>query len=717
MKRRLFSHMLNFVILLSFFLPMIEPVNIFHASSHKKPSSNLVNAQVDSRLPWQSSGVFVQANEIISLQVVDGQWTDWIGGVPYNNGIGWDYICTDYFPYDECVEPMPDERKGSLIGKIGNDLFAIGSGTSYTAQLGGELYLRINDDDNGLWDNDGILTVKIYSSVNVTQSPAYLPLILSNYGELPPIILETTEVLTDQTTSQISSISEDGSIFTFSAMTSELESVDIGDVIVGDTSAAAPNGFLRKVTNISSPGGQVVVNTVPTSLEDTIQQGTISFSKQLTPADIESITAKQGVTLLNIAGPMVDDRLHFEIKDVVLYDNDGNYNTTEDQIKANGEFELAPDIDFDVTYRNRMLQNWQFVLNVEETTKLDFNIEVEALSLELVYEIARLRLGTVTVFVGLVPVVFVIEMPIYLQAEGDVSVGITTSVTQQANLSAGLRYEQGDRSPISSLTNDFIWKPPTPSVKADFKGYINPPISLLLYGVAGPFAAANPFMELKVDIYSVPWWELYGGIEATVGVKAEVLGHSLGDHTEVVIGYRILLAQATSVGTETPTHTPTLTRTPTPTGTATPTSTPTLIKTATKTPTPTATPTTPVIVQVDSRLPWQSSGVFVQANEIISLQVVDGQWTDWIGVVPYNNGTGWDYICTDYLPYDDCVEPMPDERKGSLIGKIVNDFFAIGNGTSYTAQLGGELYLRINDDDNGLWDNDGILTVRIVINE
>lgn len=290
--------------------------------------------------------------------------------------------------------------------------------------------------------------------------------------------------------------------------------------------------------------GQVVVTTVAATLEDAIQQGEFHFAKRLTPADIESMSARPGVLLRNPSETMIDDSFFFEINDVVLYDKDGNFNTTYDQLKVNGSLELAPDFRFDWRIEDWELQELEFVFNAQETAELEFQVEVNLLSIELQYELARLHLGTIVVFVGPVPVVFLIEMPVYLRADGDVSVGITIRVTQQADLSAGLRYEDGNWDPIADLDNSFGFDPPQLSIGADFKGYIDPPLTLLLYGVAGPFAGATPYLKLQADIFANPWWELYGGIEATVGVKVDVLGHSLGEHTEVVIAYEILLAQA-----------------------------------------------------------------------------------------------------------------------------------------------------------------------------
>jgi len=101
-----------------------------------------------------------------------------------------------------------------------------------------------------------------------TPSDIYPPLIMKNAGMPPAVIPETTEILTDTTTQYLSSISGDGTVFTFSQTTPELDDVSPGDVIVGDVATNAPYGFLRKVTDISSAGGQVTITTEDASLED-----------------------------------------------------------------------------------------------------------------------------------------------------------------------------------------------------------------------------------------------------------------------------------------------------------------------------------------------------------------------------------------------------------------------------------------------------------------
>jgi hypothetical protein len=49
----------------------------------------------------------------------------------------------------------------ALIGRVRDHLFLIGDKNTIEVQEGGELQLRINDCDEGLFDNSGNLKVKI----------------------------------------------------------------------------------------------------------------------------------------------------------------------------------------------------------------------------------------------------------------------------------------------------------------------------------------------------------------------------------------------------------------------------------------------------------------------------------------------------------------------------------------------------------------------------
>ena len=58
-----------------------------------------------------------------------------------------------------CCEPLPDERRGALVARIGSDVFIVGNGGEYSSPAG-TIFLRVNDCDDGLLDNSGELSVE-----------------------------------------------------------------------------------------------------------------------------------------------------------------------------------------------------------------------------------------------------------------------------------------------------------------------------------------------------------------------------------------------------------------------------------------------------------------------------------------------------------------------------------------------------------------------------
>ena len=120
--------------------------------------------------------------------------------------------------------------------------------------------------------------------------------------------------------------------------------------MVSAPTALAPDGFLRRVTSVSTPGGQVVVQTEPATLEDAIEQGEIIFSRQLSPVGMQAQELAPGVTLR--PSPLVSPAVIFyiEMQDAVIYDDDGNLSTKGDQVVANGSIEFEPTLELRPPY-------------------------------------------------------------------------------------------------------------------------------------------------------------------------------------------------------------------------------------------------------------------------------------------------------------------------------------------------------------------------------
>jgi hypothetical protein len=81
----------------------------------------------------------------------------------------------------------------------------------------------------------------------------------------------------------------------FSTSTRTLAALEVDDVLVGEPTAAAPNGYLRAVTAIAKPKkGPIVVETRQAYINEAIQDGTLDAGGQLEPDDLLRTEALPG---------------------------------------------------------------------------------------------------------------------------------------------------------------------------------------------------------------------------------------------------------------------------------------------------------------------------------------------------------------------------------------------------------------------------------------
>jgi len=325
-----------------------------------------------------------------------------------------------------------------------------------------------------------------------------------------------------------------------------------GDIIVGAPSPSYPNGILRKVISASKVGNQILMETEEATLEEAIETGQLHFSKTLLLQDVQSVKPmKEGVMLKSqslgpgeMETPSIQG-LEFLLFDVILYDGDGDLRTKDDQIRANGKISMDPKVNFYMKIKDFKLKRLIFTEKITERTELTLTSRFTLLEIKKSVEIAKIQFAPITVNVGIVPIVFVPILTVNVGIDGSISAGITTSVIQEANFTAGVSYDSGQWTPISSFDNRFEFIPPKIFSKADLKGYVEPDMSLLLYGIAGPYAAVQGYLELEMDLLGNPCWELYAGLDADVGVRIKVLSKKIADYQLAdIISYRVLLGQS-----------------------------------------------------------------------------------------------------------------------------------------------------------------------------
>lgn len=303
----------------------------------------------------------------------------------------------------------------------------------------------------------------------VTQgSQVFLPLVTM---QTPTIVPESTNILTNVSNQFLVSISADSAQFVFSQTTPELNRVDPGDIIVSDMAATAPNGYLRKVLAKQLVNGQVVLTTAPASLEEAIEQTSVSFNYQFSPDDIVEATALPGVT----PASQETTAPNFDVINVqrTLSFLGGN-------LEASGSIVLNLSMDFDFEIKRFSLQKLRLALEVTETASLQLTSAYESSGSEE-YPIGSYRLRPMTIMAGGVPIVVQPTIVVFMGVNGAVSASLTTGLTQTATLAGGVQYVDGNLGPVQEFTNDYVAQPPTPSAEMEIEAYVGAGLELAFY--------------------------------------------------------------------------------------------------------------------------------------------------------------------------------------------------------------------------------------------
>ena len=106
---------------------------------------------VSAQQPWVDTGVDLKAGEALTISA-KGTWSFERGGKPYGPD-GCDFELTN--------TTLNSAKVAALIGRVGNQMFFVGSAYRGTSPAAGRLYLQINDDPKALTDNSGTLNVEV----------------------------------------------------------------------------------------------------------------------------------------------------------------------------------------------------------------------------------------------------------------------------------------------------------------------------------------------------------------------------------------------------------------------------------------------------------------------------------------------------------------------------------------------------------------------------
>lgn len=369
---------------------------------------------------------------------------------------------------------------------------------------------------------------------------------------LNPVINDNVGVLTDTSNQYLDPEQFDGIVFTFTQTTNELDQLEIGDIMVSEGYETAPDGYLRRVTDISNSEDSVIVTTVPATLEEAIQDGSMYIHQTMDPTEAILVEALPGVEM-RPASDRDAKTFIFYLNDVVIEDFDGNPFTEDDQVKLNGTIEFESEYEFYINIDDSELKNFTFadVNTFRKTVEVGWWIEENYLDKEKV--LATYKLPKYTQWIGGIPVSVRPIIEIVCGIDGSVKVGIATSVSSELSMRVGVAYNNpGGWSPINDLLYEFKFNGIEPKLEASIKAYGGARINLFLFGLAGPYAKVTPFLEAVVQPLEDPWWVVYGGIDVPAGFKfnekieeiVQWFGVKLDEYEVLAIGIKTIIDQA-----------------------------------------------------------------------------------------------------------------------------------------------------------------------------
>jgi hypothetical protein len=359
-----------------------------------------------------------------------------------------------------------------------------------------------------------------------------------------PTAQPQTYVLTTNEISNIPTISPSNIIF------SSPVNYSVGDIIVSGISNKTPEGFLREVSSLSSD--KKTVFTSQATLEQTVQSAYLSFYKSLSPSSVISTSSLEGVSLLSPMFQTSSYKFGVNLNNV-LFDKDGNPNTTGDQVVLNGKISFSPDFSLDFEIENKKLQRVDFGLYVNQDANVTVGSNMMGLASStkikiIEYLFQPILLGFIPAIVP-IPIIATPKLGIYAELEPANLNPLSFRIEQSSLLNASLTYKSGLWSKTSSFVEDFDFSVQTPAAGTTLKAKVGPKLEVSLYGILAPNAEANAKLKFESQSSS---WNLYGGLEASLGIDLKIFGKNLSPNFEKVFETEKLLKQGVFGTTVTP---------------------------------------------------------------------------------------------------------------------------------------------------------------------
>lgn len=338
-------------------------------------------------------------------------------------------------------------------------------------------------------------------------------------------------------------------MYVFTAGTTAAQNLAPGDVIVG---LGTTMGVLARVTSVTvAANGSISVSTIPARLTDVYAEGTLWYSEPLTQAEVKKIKIlTRGVRIKN-SGSSSSDQFTADLAATVV----GSGTTGGNSVSLSGTLTLSFQPVFAINFSliPPGVQQFQTDLITTSTQTIGTAINIPACTntigqlLNGKQAIYEMQFDPIPVSVGIwiTPIVTV-----YVGVNGQADCSIQTSVSANESLTGGIEYTStAGWQPISSLNTSFTYQPPVFKAAMNVSAYAGPQFTADIDDIAGPFfnveGYAKAYAYGETGSTNADGWDLYAGVDANVGLEADILGYDLGQYQVQIYNYEKTLDSGT----------------------------------------------------------------------------------------------------------------------------------------------------------------------------
>lgn len=349
------------------------------------------------------------------------------------------------------------------------------------------------------------------------------------------IINPNTIVVNDTTNNSIVEVTENTIVF--EGNPNQADKFIKNNIVVSGITDKAPNGYLRKIVSVFRNGSRTIIYTENATLEEAIQECEVDFGKILSTDD----------TLKRINGTSFGTQIN-----AILYDEDNDLSSKDDQIKLSGSVNFNPSIIANLKIKNFSLQYLKLGAELEED--LDLSLVANLYSNKLLEgenQVVKYPMGMYVIPVGGVfPIVvqpfLIIKAGHRTGLNGKVSAGWKGNSTQTSyveyKINEGYK-DYYDYQLIPTHTYNSI----EGSISSE--AYLKAEVAFALYDFEDISAGVNAkaYINAKGTCSITPSgfddcdWKVKAGVKSAMDVKAKVFGKNLFDYSVDLFDYNKII--------------------------------------------------------------------------------------------------------------------------------------------------------------------------------